>query len=139
MFVPLAYVNIGPVPFAFPGVIETGKATGKVILDFIEEVEDVNNTIKVFTVAVISLLSSDEEKGKSIEEQTKAGAQDKKLSDSEIEALEEGGVDVHELKGNKSSGERDLYKDSKGNIKIKPKGGKGPGEETGYNIKNYLK
>ncbi|TLY83342.1 MAG: hypothetical protein E6K42_02735 [Gammaproteobacteria bacterium] len=30
----------------------------------------------------------------------------------------------------------DLYKDKKGNVYVKPKGGSGPGQPTGINIKN---
>lgn len=32
---------------------------------------------------------------------------------------------------------RDLYKDSKGNIYVKPKGGGGEADPTGLNIKDY--
>jgi hypothetical protein len=42
-----------------------------------------------------------------------------------------------QLKGKKSSGERDLYKDKKGDIYVKPKGGKGEGEPTGVNINDF--
>jgi RHS repeat-associated protein len=62
------------------------------------------------------------------------GAQDKKLTPGEIRELEKHGVDVHELKGGRKTGQFDLYKDKSGNIKIKPKGGSGPGEDTGLNI-----
>ena len=65
-------------------------------------------------------------------------AQDKMLTPGEIERLEDGGVDVHELKGNKRTGQIDLYKRSNGDIVIKPKGGgKMEGEETGYNIDDF--
>ncbi len=64
-------------------------------------------------------------------------AQDKILSKGEIKKLEKGGVDAEEVKGKKKTGQWDLYKDAKGNIYIKPKGGKGPGEETGYNINDF--
>ena len=60
--------------------------------------------------------------------------QDKKLSPSEIEKLKKAGSDPEELKGGKSTGKLDLYKDPQGNIIIKPKGGAGPGEPTGINI-----
>jgi len=62
--------------------------------------------------------------------------QDKKLSDGEIDRLKRGGVDPHDLKEG-SPGQKDLYKDKNGNIIVKPKGGKGPGEPTGLNINDY--
>lgn len=65
-------------------------------------------------------------------------SQDKMLTPGEINRLEEGGVDVHELKGNKRTGQIDLYKRPNGDIVIKPKGGgKMQGEETGYNINDF--
>jgi RHS repeat-associated protein len=65
-------------------------------------------------------------------------AQDKKLTNGDIKILEGSGIDVHELKGGTHTGQLDLYKDTAGNVYIKPKGGKGPGEETGHNL-NDLK
>jgi len=62
-------------------------------------------------------------------------AQDKLLSHGEILKLENGGIDVHELKDAAPNG--DLYKDAKGEIYIKPKGGCGPGEPTGLNINDF--
>jgi hypothetical protein len=61
-------------------------------------------------------------------------SQDKLLSKGEIKKLEQVGEDIHELKGKKNASKRDLYKDRDGNIYVKPKGGRGPGEETGLNI-----
>lgn len=61
-------------------------------------------------------------------------AQDKLLSEGEIRKLKDAGHDIHDLKGKKNSSKRDLYKDSKGNIYVKPKGGNGPGDPTGINI-----
>jgi len=62
--------------------------------------------------------------------------QDTKLSDGEIRKLQQGGEDIHDLKGGNSS-KYDLFKDDKGNINQKPKDGSGPGEPTGLNINNY--
>jgi wobble nucleotide-excising tRNase len=60
------------------------------------------------------------------------------LSSGEIKRLEKGGVDVHDLKGGKNASSRDLYKDNKGSIYVKPKGGQqGPGDPTGLNINDY--
>jgi RHS repeat-associated protein len=61
---------------------------------------------------------------------------DKKLSDGEIEKLRKGGVGAEWLKG-KNTGNRDLYKDKKGNIVIKPNGGGDEGDPTGYNINDF--
>jgi hypothetical protein len=67
-------------------------------------------------------------------------AQDRQLGPGEIGALQEGGEDIHELKEHCPGGPSkcDLYKDREGNIYVKPKGGRGPGEPTGLNINDYL-
>jgi hypothetical protein len=62
-------------------------------------------------------------------------AQDKKLTDQEIKELEEAGHHPHELKPGGSS--EDLYRDREGNIYVKPKGGAGPGEPTGINLRGF--
>ncbi len=66
-------------------------------------------------------------------------ANDRKLTDGEIEALEEGGVDIHDLKDDVPGGasKGDLYKDRNGDIYVKPKGGRGYGMETGLNINDF--
>jgi len=64
-------------------------------------------------------------------------AQDKKLSNGEIDLLQEGGIDIHELKGGKNASKYDLYKDRQGNIYIKRKGDSGEGEDTGLNINDF--
>jgi hypothetical protein len=63
--------------------------------------------------------------------------QDKLLTDDEIRRLKRGGEDIHALKGGKNASSKDLYKDRRGDIFVKPKGGKGPGEPTGLNIKDF--
>jgi RHS repeat-associated protein len=60
--------------------------------------------------------------------------QDQQLTKGEIEKLKKGGYDIHDMKGKENSSKRDLYKDKEGNIYVKPKGGRGSGEETGVNI-----
>lgn len=62
---------------------------------------------------------------------------DQKLSKGEIDKLIAGREDPEELKGGKATGQRDLFKDKKGNIYVKPKDGRGPGDPTGLNIKNF--
>ncbi|MBI5559212.1 MAG: RHS domain-containing protein [Deltaproteobacteria bacterium] len=60
----------------------------------------------------------------------------KKLSPGEIKKLINGGEHPHNLKP-KPNSRYDLYKDKNGNIEIRPKGGKGPGEPTGININDF--
>ena len=62
--------------------------------------------------------------------------QDKKLTRGDIEKLKNNGIDPEELKGGKSTGKTDLYKDRSGNIYVKPKGGGGEGDPTGINLRN---
>jgi hypothetical protein len=59
----------------------------------------------------------------------------KRLSKGEVKALEEKGVDPHELKPNSRY---DLFKDQDGNIRVMPKDGSGPGDPTGLNIKDFI-
>ena len=66
-------------------------------------------------------------------------AQDHRLTDGEIEKLkEETGRTAEEIKGDivgpRHVSRYDLYKDEDGNILVKPRGGAGEGEPTGYNI-----
>jgi RHS repeat-associated protein len=60
--------------------------------------------------------------------------QDKKVTEQE---LKEAGLDAHELKrGQKGT---DIYKDREGNLYEKPKGGRGPGDPLGINIKDRFR
>jgi RHS repeat-associated protein len=61
--------------------------------------------------------------------------QDKPLTEGEIKKLKKGGVDPHELKD--YSRGKDLFKNERGDIIVKPKSGEGPGEPTGYNINDF--
>lgn len=62
-------------------------------------------------------------------------AQDKKLTPDDIRRLKEAGLDPHDLKeGFGPPSQYDLYKDREGNIYVKPKGGRGAGDDTGINI-----
>jgi Bacterial toxin 33 len=74
---------------------------------------------------------------KSESEKERNPAQDKELGKGEIKRLKEGDVDVHELKGGKNASKQDLFKDREGNIYVKPKGGRGPGEPTGLNVNDF--
>ena len=58
----------------------------------------------------------------------------KALSKGEIKKLKDKGVDPQDLKPHS---DYDLYKDKRGNIFVKLKNGKGKGEPTGYNIKDF--
>jgi RHS repeat-associated protein len=71
----------------------------------------------------------------------KEGAQDKKLTKSEVKALEKNtGETAEEIKSgtmqSEKAGQFDLYKNSDGDIVAKPKGSSGAGEQTGYTIKD---
>jgi hypothetical protein len=61
----------------------------------------------------------------------KSSKQMKKLSKGEIKKLKELGIDPHDLKPNSKY---DLFKDTDGNIHVKPKDGSGPGDPTGINV-----
>jgi RHS repeat-associated protein len=74
------------------------------------------------------------EDGKQQPDSDRNPADDQKLTPGEIDKLKGAGHDPEEIKGGKATGKLDLYKDKKGNIYIKPKGGSGPGEPTGINI-----
>ena len=67
----------------------------------------------------------------------KDAAQMKKLSPGEIKKLQDAGEDIHALKGSKNASKLDLFKDSDGNIYVKPKDGSGPGDPTGLNINDH--
>jgi RHS repeat-associated protein len=60
--------------------------------------------------------------------------QDKKVTEQE---LEEAGLDAHDIKEGKKGA--DIYKDREGNLYVKPKPGRGPGDPTGINIKDHLR
>lgn len=86
---------------------------------------------------VVSYVFQSKKKKESNNGDGRNAANDTPLSKDEIERLKEGGVDIHELKGKKNASKRDLYKDAEGNIYVKPKGGREPGEETGLNINDF--
>ena len=70
-------------------------------------------------------------------QEQKEGAQDKKLSNSEVKTLEKNtGQSAHDIKGDivgdKGVSRYDLYKTKGGDIVVKPKSGSGTGEPTGY-------
>lgn len=94
-------------------------------------------------VVIPAALSEAQDGAPDAETNEASGAQDKRLSGHEIDALEEGGIDVHELKqkttGDKKVSKYDLFKDKDGNIHVKPKKDKGPGEPTGYNINDFFR
>ncbi|PUZ19584.1 toxin 33 [Chitinophaga costaii] len=74
--------------------------------------------------------------GDATEDPTRNPSQDKKLTPGEIEKLKEKGVWDHH---DKDFGSRfDLYKDRKGNVYEKPKGGLGPGDPIGINLNNLF-
>ena len=69
----------------------------------------------------------------------KAGSafdQTKRISKGEIKKLKQQGFDIHDLKGGKNASKFDIFKDQQGNLSVKPKSGKGPGDPLGININN---
>ncbi len=60
--------------------------------------------------------------------------QDTPLTSRDIKKLKDAGYDIHDLKGGKNASRRDLYKDSEGNVYVKPKGSVGLGEPAGINM-----
>jgi RHS repeat-associated protein len=80
--------------------------------------------------------TKDDSSDKAGEGDQSSAAQDKILTKGEIKKLKDAGIDPHDLKPEPKS-RYDLYKDPKGNIKVKPKGGAGPGDDTGFNINDF--
>ncbi|WP_329407226.1 polymorphic toxin type 33 domain-containing protein [Nocardia vinacea] len=68
------------------------------------------------------------------EERTRNPAQDKPLTNRDIRELKARGHDPHDIKPDPPS-RYDLYKDGKGNVYYKPKGGAGAGESTGIRLR----
>ncbi len=65
---------------------------------------------------------------------SKSDNQDKKLTNRFVEQFaKQTGVDLHDGQ-TKPNARYDLYRKPNGDIVVKPKGGKGPGEPTGYNV-----
>ncbi len=119
-------IPIGYAVNQIPGVSEA--LTDPAISDFLSDVLFAEDA------------SAPEGQNESPEESTEEGNhnQDKILSKGEIKKLKESGFDPEELKGGKRTGKTDLYKDKKGNIYVKPKGGSGPGEDLGININDIV-
>ncbi len=83
-----------------------------------------------------TILHADDQPPEAGAEDDRNPAQDKPLSKGEIKALwDKAGIDVHELKPGAGY---DLYKTPTGEIVVKPKGGAGPGDPTGINIKDIM-
>lgn len=76
------------------------------------------------------------------DDKDEGGNNDKKLSNRLLKKFEKYlssiGETIHKIKDKKSGSKTDLFYDPKtGDIKIKPKDGKGPGEPTGFNINQF--
>jgi len=83
---------------------------------------------------IVHLAKANDSSGSSCDSDD-APRQFKKLSKGEIKALEDNGIDPHDLKPNSRY---DLFKDQDGNIRVMPKDGSGPGDPTGLNIKDFI-
>ena len=88
------------------------------------------NNAAISAVAMIPYLGDAAKAGKY---GAKAAKNFKRLSKGEVKALKKEIGDVHDVKINYR---QDLFKDSNGDIYSFPKNGKGPGDETGYNVKD---
>src|SRR5258708_4078299 len=88
-------------------------------------------------ITIVHNLFSKKEDSGNKSDSNRNPADDQKLTPGEIAKLVKKGENPEDLKGGKATGQRDLYKDKKGNIYVKPKGGSGPGEPTGLNIKDF--
>jgi RHS repeat-associated protein len=66
-------------------------------------------------------------------EEDRNSAQDQKLNPREVKKLKDNNYDPEALKDNNAG--KDIYKDKKGNLYVKTKGDKGPGEPLNINIK----
>ena len=94
----------------------------------------------IVDIAVLNEISSDDPSNNPHPADTNPDRnpkKDKKLSDKEAQGMKEQGDDPHELKDYDSK--KDLFKDKKGNVYIKPKKGNGFGEPTGINLNDYKK
>lgn len=110
----------------------------------VNKLQEINDSLKYLRGAVegivenVFLSKKKQQQNPSEDDETgRNPANDKQLTNDEIERLKEGGEDIHELKGGRHAAHRDLYKDAEGNIYVKPKGGRGPGEPTGLNINDF--
>jgi len=93
-------------------------------------------TIAGLAVLITSIehAADDEPVWDSTEERARNPAQDKILTNKDIKELKSRGHDPHDIKPDPPS-RYDLYKDGKGNVYIKPKGGNGPGDPTGIRLR----
>lgn len=121
-------------------VINTAIKTSRLLVilaDAVRAFEAIKSIATVQRVAVIAglavVFAADDDAPAERADQRNP-AQDKILTPREIKDLEKAGWDVHELKGGKNASKYDLYKDRDGNIYVKPKGGRGPGDPTGINV-----
>ncbi len=64
-----------------------------------------------------------------------ASKQIKRISNNLIDAMKRKGVDPHDLKPNSRY---DIFVDGNGDLVVFPKSGSGPGDPTGYNIRDFL-
>lgn len=75
-----------------------------------------------------------------IDNESRNPKQDKLLSKDEIRRLQDEGIEIEQDKvsGGNGAGSYNLYKDTQGNVYIRPKGGIGKGEPLGVNIKKIM-
>ena len=88
------------------------------------------NNAAISAVAIVPYLGDAAKAGKY---GVKAANNFKRLSKGEVKALKNEIGDVHDIKINSR---QDLFKNSNGDIYSFPKNGRGPGNETGYNVRD---
>ena len=125
-------------------IVTAGALTIKWWNDYGEEVVRELGAAKDWTVEKIkefvqSVFHSENESEIDPDDPDRDGSKDRKLSDEEIERLQDAGIDIHEIKKDCPGGiaKCDLFKDRAGNIYVKPKRSRGPGDFTGYNINDF--
>ncbi len=132
-------------PIAVP---EAARSVGSVLMSATQKYAlQRESNFKYAAPHVVPALSlseaKDDEKKDTKTDESKAGAQDKKLTGAEADALGEH-VDIHELKEEVTGDSRniskyDLYKDKNGEIYVKRKNDSGKGEWTGFNINDLMR
>lgn len=129
-------VTVSRLLVIFGAVVAVGTATGGFtgIPDLTQAgLSAAVGAIAGMAVYIAAEAADDEPVWDSTEERSRNPAQDKILTDKDIKELKSRGHDPHDVKPEPPS-RYDLYKDGKGNVYIKPKGGKGPGDPTGIRL-----
>jgi hypothetical protein len=111
---------------------------GEVIKNFLKDVVKGDDDFKDITFPPHwAVIENPADKTKKPSKSDPKPNQDKKISKGEEKKLKDKGYDLEQLKidiGAKPSSRYDIFKDKEGNLKVKPKNGKGEGEPLNINI-----